>query len=177
MLDGLGMAETTPGPLILVVQFVGFLAAFRDPGGLDPWLAARAGVGARHLGHLRAVLPLDLPRRALDRAAARQPRARRRAGRDHRRGGRRDPEPRALVRAARGLPRGRPPFRGFGLDLDLPVPASVDWAALALVVAALVATFRFRLGMLPLLAGAAPLGCCGASGRVGLTARAGRRMP
>ena len=32
MLDGLGMAETTPGPLIMVLQFVGFLAAFRDPG-------------------------------------------------------------------------------------------------------------------------------------------------
>ena len=40
MLDGLGMAETTPGPLIMVVQFVGFLAAFRDPGSLDPYLAA-----------------------------------------------------------------------------------------------------------------------------------------
>ena len=36
MLDGLGLAETTPGPLIMVVQFVGFLAAFRAPGGLDP---------------------------------------------------------------------------------------------------------------------------------------------
>jgi chromate transporter len=32
MLDGLGMAETTPGPLIMVVQFVGFMAAYRDPG-------------------------------------------------------------------------------------------------------------------------------------------------
>src|SRR5262245_4136627 len=32
MLDGLGMAETTPGPLIMVLQFVGFMAAFRDPG-------------------------------------------------------------------------------------------------------------------------------------------------
>src|SRR6266487_2526823 len=32
MLDGLGMAETTPGPLIMVLQFVGFLAAYRDPG-------------------------------------------------------------------------------------------------------------------------------------------------
>ncbi|MBA3324730.1 MAG: chromate efflux transporter, partial [Rhodobacteraceae bacterium] len=40
MLDGLGMAETTPGPLIMVVQFVGFLAAFRDPGALNPYLAA-----------------------------------------------------------------------------------------------------------------------------------------
>jgi chromate transporter len=32
MLDGLGMAETTPGPLIMVTQFVGFLAAFRGSG-------------------------------------------------------------------------------------------------------------------------------------------------
>ncbi|MAX50611.1 MAG: chromate efflux transporter [Pseudomonadota bacterium] len=36
MLDGLGMAETTPGPLIQVVQFVGFMGAFRDAGLLDP---------------------------------------------------------------------------------------------------------------------------------------------
>lgn len=40
MLDGLGMAETTPGPLIMVTQFVGFLAAYRDPGSLDPLFAA-----------------------------------------------------------------------------------------------------------------------------------------
>src|SRR5947207_8887551 len=39
MLDGLGMAETTPGPLIMVLQFVGFMGAFRDPGGLSPMLA------------------------------------------------------------------------------------------------------------------------------------------
>jgi chromate transporter len=39
MLDGLGMAETTPGPLIQVVQFVGFLGAYRNPGELTPWLA------------------------------------------------------------------------------------------------------------------------------------------
>jgi chromate transporter len=38
MLDGLGLAETTPGPLILVLEFVGFMAAFRDAGGHDPWL-------------------------------------------------------------------------------------------------------------------------------------------
>jgi len=36
MLDGLGLAETTPGPLILVTEFVGFLAAFREGGG-NPW--------------------------------------------------------------------------------------------------------------------------------------------
>lgn len=43
MLDGLGLAETTPGPLILVLQFVGFLAAFRNPAGLDPLLAGLLG--------------------------------------------------------------------------------------------------------------------------------------
>jgi len=43
MLDGLGLAETTPGPLILVTQFVGFLAAWREAHGLSPWLAGAAG--------------------------------------------------------------------------------------------------------------------------------------
>jgi chromate transporter len=43
MLDGLGLAETTPGPLILVLQFVGFMAAFRDPGGLAPLCAGALG--------------------------------------------------------------------------------------------------------------------------------------
>ncbi len=43
MLDGLGMAETTPGPLIMVLQFVGFMAAYRDASGLSPMLAATFG--------------------------------------------------------------------------------------------------------------------------------------
>src|SRR3546814_12976213 len=43
MLDGLGMAETTPGPLIMVTQFVGFLAAFREATGLSPLVAATLG--------------------------------------------------------------------------------------------------------------------------------------
>jgi chromate transporter len=40
MVSGLALAETTPGPLIMVVQFVAFLGAYRDPGALDPWFAA-----------------------------------------------------------------------------------------------------------------------------------------
>jgi chromate transporter len=40
MVRGLALAETTPGPLIMVVQFVAFLGAYRDPGSLDPWMAA-----------------------------------------------------------------------------------------------------------------------------------------
>ncbi len=43
MLDGLGMAETTPGPLIQVLQFVGFMGAYRNPGLLDPMMAAVIG--------------------------------------------------------------------------------------------------------------------------------------
>ncbi len=40
MVRGLAMAESTPGPLVMVVQFVAFVGAYRDPGSLDPWLAA-----------------------------------------------------------------------------------------------------------------------------------------
>lgn len=43
MVDGLGLAETTPGPLILVTQFVGFLAAYRNPGDIDPMTAGIIG--------------------------------------------------------------------------------------------------------------------------------------
>ena len=43
MVNGLALAETTPGPLIMVVQFVGFLAAFRNAGSLDPWVAGVVG--------------------------------------------------------------------------------------------------------------------------------------
>lgn len=39
MVRGLALAESTPGPLIMVVQFVAFLGAYRDPGPLDPWVA------------------------------------------------------------------------------------------------------------------------------------------
>jgi chromate transporter len=40
MVKGLALAETTPGPLIMVVQFVAFVGAYRDPGTLNPWVAA-----------------------------------------------------------------------------------------------------------------------------------------
>lgn len=45
MADGLGLAETTPGPLIMVTQFVGFIAAWRQPGGLSPLIAGLLGAG------------------------------------------------------------------------------------------------------------------------------------
>ena len=43
MMDGLGLAETTPGPLIMVVQFVGFVGAWQHPDGLSPVSAATLG--------------------------------------------------------------------------------------------------------------------------------------
>ena len=43
MVRGLALAETTPGPLIMVVQFVAFVGAYRDPGSLNPWVAAVLG--------------------------------------------------------------------------------------------------------------------------------------
>jgi len=45
MADGLGLAETTPGPLIMVTQFVGYIAAFRDPAPFTPITAALLGAG------------------------------------------------------------------------------------------------------------------------------------
>lgn len=45
MADGLGLAETTPGPLILVTQFVGFLAGFRAPAPFDAWTAGILAAG------------------------------------------------------------------------------------------------------------------------------------
>jgi chromate transporter len=43
MMDGLGLAETTPGPLIMVLQFVGFMGGWNQPGHLSPLVAATLG--------------------------------------------------------------------------------------------------------------------------------------
>jgi chromate transporter len=43
MMDGLGLAETTPGPMIMVLQFVGFMGGWNQPGGLSPLVAATLG--------------------------------------------------------------------------------------------------------------------------------------
>ncbi|GAA4725856.1 chromate efflux transporter [Nocardioides endophyticus] len=43
MVHGLALAETTPGPLVMVTQWVGGVAAYRDPGPLDPWAGMLVG--------------------------------------------------------------------------------------------------------------------------------------
>ena len=158
MLDGLGMAETTPGPLILVLEYVGLIAAYRDPGSLPPWLAGTLGaaltlwvtftpcflwifLGAPYVERLRH-------NKALAAALA------------------------AITAAVVGVILNLAVWfalhtifaevqetRLVGMRLWEPVWHSLDLPALILAIAAAIAMFRFKVGMLPTLAGCALAGC------------------
>ncbi|WLA53408.1 chromate efflux transporter [Bradyrhizobium diazoefficiens] len=157
MLDGLGMAETTPGPLIMVLQFVGFMAAYRDPSGLSPMLAATLGgllatwvtftpcflwifVGAPYIERLRGNTGLAGALSAITAAVV------------------------GVILnlsiwfALHTLFRETVPVHAFPLNFDMPVLTSVDIPALVLSVAAATAIFRFKLGMLTVLAGSCAAG-------------------
>lgn len=157
MLDGLAMAETTPGPLIMVTQFVGFMGAFREATGLSPLAAGTLGgvlttwvtftpcflwifLGAPFIERLRdnAVLTAALS---------------------------------AITAAVVGVILNLAVWfalhvvfdevrtiGSFGLDLDMPVWSSINLAAAALVLAALVAVFQLKLGPVTVLAGCAMAG-------------------
>src|SRR5467141_2653726 len=156
MLDGLGMAETTPGPLIMVLQFVGFMAAYRDPGGLSPMMAGTLGgllatwvtftpcflwifLGAPFVETLRGNKGLAGALTAITAAVV------------------------GVILnlsiwfALHTVFRETLPVRSFGLSFDMPVISSVDIPALILAIAAATAIFRFNMGMLTVLAG-----CCAA---------------
>ena len=173
MLDGLGMAETTPGPLIMVLQFVGFLAAFREAG----WeLAAprrHPRRPPRDLGHLRALLRLDLPRRALHGGPARQPRPLRRPDRGDAAGRRRDPEPRDLVRDPRRLRRTAASRPGRSRS-SFPSPVRSTGCGRALGARA-PRRVPLKLGMATVLGGAALLGL--ALWAVGASSRSAPKAP
>jgi len=157
MLDGLALAETTPGPLIMVVQYVAFIAAFRRPDGLNPYAAGVLGsllttwvtfvpcflwvlVGAPYVEALRG-------NRALHAAMS------------------------AIMAAVVGVVLNlsvwfavRTVFhtveaRTFGpLHVDVPSWGSLDVSALVLGIGALVAMLRFKVGMGWTLFGSAVLG-------------------
>ena len=154
MLDGLGMAETTPGPLIMVLQFVGFMAAFRDPGGLSPMLAGTLGgllatwvtftpcflwifLGAPFIETLRGNKALSAALSAITAAVVGVVLNL------------------AIWFAIHTIFRQTIPLRAFPLSFDAPNPASVNLWALLLSLAAAVAIFRFKVGMIPTLAA-----CC-----------------
>jgi chromate transporter len=152
MLDGLGMAETTPGPLIMVLQFVGFMAAFRDPGTLSPMLAGTlGGLLATWVTFAPCFLWIFLGAPFIERLRGNKGLA-----------GALSAITAAVVGVILNLSiwfalhtvfRQTVPVRSFGLSFDLPVWSSIDWAALALAVAAATAIFRFNVGMLTVLAG------------------------
>nr|WP_137830894.1 chromate efflux transporter [Methylobacterium sp. L1A1] len=157
MLDGLGMAETTPGPLIMVTQFVGFLAAYRAPGSLSPLVAGTLGgllttwvtfapcflwifVGAPYVERLRG-------NRALAGALS------------------------AITAAVVGVILNLAvwfavhtvfaevrPFTAGPIRFDLPVLTSLNPWALLLAVAAIVAVFHFKVGMIATLVACAAVG-------------------
>ena len=156
MLDGLGMAETTPGPLIMVLQFVGFMAAFRDAGPLAPMLAGTLGgllatwvtfvpcflwifVGAPFVETLRGNKALAGALSAITAAVV------------------------GVILnlsiwfAIHTLFREVKHVQRLGLSFDAPVVTSVDMTALVLAAGAALAIFRFKAGMLPTLAA-----CCAA---------------
>jgi chromate transporter len=156
MLDGLGMAETTPGPLIMVLQFVGFMAAYRDPGGLSPMLAGTLGgllatwvtftpcflwifLGAPFVEKLRGNQSLNAALSALTAAVVGVILNL------------------AIWFAVHTVFRQTVPVKAFPFSFDAPVLASVDGWALALSIAAAVAIFRFKVGMIQTLAA-----CCAA---------------
>jgi len=150
MLDGLGMAETTPGPLIMVTQFVGFMGAFRNAEGMSPLLAGVLGgmlttwvtftpcflwifLGAPFVEALRGDKALNAALGTITAAVV---------GVIlnlaiwfglH-----------VLFRLVRGVDI-------YGLSLDVPVLSSVDIPSLVLTLAAAVAMFRFNAGAIPVL--------------------------
>jgi chromate transporter len=157
MLDGLGMAETTPGPLIMVLQFVGFIGAFRDAGPLSPMLAGTLGgllatwvtftpcflwifLGAPFIETVRGNKALAGALSAITAAVV------------------------GVILnlsiwfAIHTLFREVTHVRSFGLSFDGPVFSSVNAWALVLAIGAAVAIFRFKVGMLPTLAAACAAG-------------------
>jgi len=157
MVDGLGLAETTPGPLILVLQFVGFLAAWRAPGGLDPLVAGGLGglltvwvtfapcflwifLGAPYIEALRGNKALSAALTAITAAVVGVI------------------ANLALWFGLHVLFKMVRPVVIVPLAPDLPVLASLDWRAAVLAVAAMIALLRFKLGMIPVLAACAAAG-------------------
>jgi chromate transporter len=157
MLDGLGMAETTPGPLIQVVQFVGFMGAYRQPGLLSPMMAGMIGsilttwvtfvpcflwifLGAPYIEYLRGNKALTT---ALSAITA------------------------AVVGVVLNLALWFALHTLFGevqaisvgaLRLQIPVWTSLDVASLVIAFGAFVAIFRFKQNMLVTLGGSALAG-------------------
>lgn len=157
MLDGLGMAETTPGPLIMVLQFVGFMGAFRESGTLSPLLAATLGgllatwvtfvpcflwifLGAPFIERMRGNAALTGALSAITAAVVGVVLNL------------------AIWFAIHTIFRQTFAFTSGPIGFDAPVLTSLDPYALAISVAAILAMFRFRVGIFITLAAASIAG-------------------
>jgi chromate transporter len=157
MLDGLGMAETTPGPLIMVVQFVGFMAAYRDPGALPPLLAGTlGGLLATWTTFVPCFLWIGLGAPFIERLRDNKPLSGALAGITA-----------AVVGVILNLAiwfalhtwfRSTVPVGGYGFGFDMPVLTSLNAWALLLSLAAMVAIFRFKAGTMQVLAACSAAG-------------------
>jgi chromate transporter len=157
MLDGLGMAETTPGPLIMVVQFVGFMAAYRDPGALPPLLAGTlGGLLATWTTFVPCFLWIGLGAPFIERLRDNKPLSGALAGITA-----------AVVGVILNLAiwfalhtwfRVAVPVGAYGFGFAMPLLASINPWALALSVAAIVAIFRFKAGTIQTLAACSAAG-------------------
>jgi len=142
MLDGLGLAETTPGPLIMVLQFVGFLGAWNHPGNLPPLVSATLGalvttwttfvpcflwvfLGAPYIEKLRDVKLLTA---ALSTVTS------------------------AVVGVILNL------AVWFGLHVISPGNGNIDWFALVVCAIAFVAMLRYKIDIIPVVLASGLLG-------------------
>ena len=154
MLDGLGLAETTPGPLILVLQFVGFLGAYRNPGVVDPMVAGILAsmltvwvtfvpcflwifLGAPYIEKLRGNKALGTVMSSITAAVVG-----------------------VVLNLAVwfGLNTIFGSLRSvsiLGASLQIPVVETINWPSLLITIAAMMALFKFRIGMIYTIAGCA----------------------
>ncbi|MCJ8237569.1 chromate efflux transporter [Peteryoungia algae] len=162
MLDGLALAETTPGPLVLVLSYVGFLAGFRQSGALDPLIGGLLGgviaawatfvpsfiwifAGAPYIERLRGNRLLSAALSAITAAVVG-----------------------VILNLAvwfalhvvftRVEPVDLVSLAPLTLSVPLPVWSSLDWPALVIAMAAAVMIFRFHLGIGKTLIAAGLLG-------------------
>ncbi len=157
MLDGLGMAETTPGPLIMVTQFVGFLGAYRTPGTLNPLAAATIGaILTTWVTFTPCFLWIFLGAPFIERLRGNDALSAALAGITA-----------AVVGVILNLAAWFSIHALFGrveqrhvrfITFDMPAWTSVNIAALLLTIAAAVAVFRFRWSILKVLGTSAVLG-------------------